>query len=376
MQNLEGKIHIVYQQESGQVQIDSQRPLHARLLFIGKPRQQVSEMLPRLFSICAHAQTYAGICAMASARGDTLPAVVHCYQQIAVWLETAREHMMRMIIDWPKLLKLRISPAQCQPAFIAQLSYKPAQKAKNSRKENINNINYLTNSLDNYLEKYIFGIPVQKWLKIEDKKQLWHWAEQHQSIAAQSLNRIFTQQWMAQGAHTQAQFLPEMALSEIKTRIWQGQQHGFCSQPDWQGQYCETTSYARQQHHPLLQQLKAQYGNGLLCRWLARLLELAGISTTIRKLLAQQNTCRSDSTDGIARVQAARGQLIHTVKMQQDTVVDYHILAPTEWNFHPQGVVKQSLQQIQSHDQAQWLEIAHCLINSIDPCVQYELRIA
>ena len=40
---------------------------------------------------------------------------------------------------------------------------------------------------------------------------------------------------------------------------------------------------------------------------------------------------------GLGQVQAARGLLVHRVAIRAGRVADYRILAPTEWNFHPQG---------------------------------------
>ncbi len=50
-------------------------------------------------------------------------------------------------------------------------------------------------------------------------------------------------------------------------------------------------------------------------------------------------------------------------------VTDYVILAPTEWNFHPQGVAAKALAGIRKED------VARMIIMSIDPCVDYELEI-
>jgi Ni,Fe-hydrogenase I large subunit len=40
---------------------------------------------------------------------------------------------------------------------------------------------------------------------------------------------------------------------------------------------------------------------------------------------------------GLARVETARGTLLHRVELDGDRVARYAIVAPTEWNFHPQG---------------------------------------
>ena len=44
-----------------------------------------------------------------------------------------------------------------------------------------------------------------------------------------------------------------------------------------------------------------------------------------------------DQVRGRALVETARGLLMHEIVLDGDTVAEYFIVAPTEWNFHPQG---------------------------------------
>jgi hypothetical protein len=53
----------------------------------------------------------------------------------------------------------------------------------------------------------------------------------------------------------------------------------------------------------------------------------------------------------------------------------YQILAPTEWNFHPEGVLAKGLNQLQADSVELLKQQASLLINAIDPCVGYALQI-
>ncbi|OQX44500.1 MAG: hypothetical protein B0D85_06840, partial [Candidatus Sedimenticola endophacoides] len=77
---------------------------------------------------------------------------------------------------------------------------------------------------------------------------------------------------------------------------------------------------------------------------------------------------------GIGHSIAARGQLLHRVKLNGERVAAYQILAPTEWNFHPRGVVARSLAGV-AGTREQMEQQARLLINAIDLCVSYELSI-
>ncbi|MGZ8180561.1 MAG: nickel-dependent hydrogenase large subunit, partial [Methylobacter sp.] len=78
---------------------------------------------------------------------------------------------------------------------------------------------------------------------------------------------------------------------------------------------------------------------------------------------------------GLAQVHAARGLLIHRLELHQGRVCDYCIVAPTEWNFHPEGVVVQGLKQLQAEAPNNLQRQAELLINAVDPCVQYALHL-
>jgi hypothetical protein len=53
----------------------------------------------------------------------------------------------------------------------------------------------------------------------------------------------------------------------------------------------------------------------------------------------------------------------------------YRILAPTEWNFHPQGPLIQGLRGADAHMGETLDKNAGLLISALDPCVGYELNI-
>ena len=63
----------------------------------------------------------------------------------------------------------------------------------------------------------------------------------------------------------------------------------------------------------------------------------------------------------------ARGLLLHWVQLDSaGGVLDYRVLAPTEWNFHPQGALAQAVATLASNDQ----ELAAMLAAAFDPCVR------
>ncbi len=96
----------------------------------------------------------------------------------------------------------------------------------------------------------------------------------------------------------------------------------------------------------------AEYRSGLLARYTARLVELAGIPGRLREAINEStgNVVESGLPEGqgIAQVEAARGRLVHRVVLESGRITRYQILAPTEWNFHPDGVLVQGLKACRS----------------------------
>ena len=68
---------------------------------------------------------------------------------------------------------------------------------------------------------------------------------------------------------------------------------------------------------------------------------------------------------GLGLVQAARGLLAHRVEIATGHLTRYQILAPTEWNFHPRGIVAQGL----AHSPAGASQAADLFIAALDTCV-------
>ncbi len=71
---------------------------------------------------------------------------------------------------------------------------------------------------------------------------------------------------------------------------------------------------------------------------------------------------------------AARGGLIHRVSLQDEIVEDYRLVAPTEWNFHPQGALLSMLEGVAvEYDRLEAL--VNRLIVLVDPCVDWSVGI-
>ncbi|RKZ49461.1 MAG: hypothetical protein DRQ58_01905 [Gammaproteobacteria bacterium] len=380
------------------VEIRSSRPVYASRVFIGKSVNKSLTMLPLLFSICGVAQACAGVRACEQALGLKVPVQLEQVRNKLVNMETLREHLWRILLDWPILLDEQSLNQPLQTQEMSQIikhqnDYRKLLTAGSNPfllEQEIPSVCVANcqpiSKLNQILEKSIFALSPDKWLKIDSIEKLQHWFESSETIAARFLKKIHQNQWQSLGRnHIKGLLLLEtegletksleMEALDIDTLYAQFENETFVKQPLWEDKCCETNSLTRVDS-PLLQELHRQWGNGLMSRLVARLTEMAQI---ICELLDEpenpspamnQNRCNIQG-NGIGVVNAARGLLIHHVSVEQERIKKYQILAPTEWNFHPQGVVTQSLACLQG-DSEQIKIQADLLINAIDPCVGYK----
>lgn len=393
MKNIEGQldINLYPQRKNGaHVELSSSRPLHAAKIFVGKTPQQVLSIIPLLFSICGIAQSRTALTAIEQNLKIGSAPELEIARDMLVLVENAKEHLFRLFVDWPKLFDLKTNNSNLP--YLSQIitEFKSilfengeAFSLDSELNSSLKNTNYLITKLDQYLQQHVFCQSTKDWLKIKNSKTLQLWAQQCDTVAANSINIIFQQDWASQGGAECAP-LPLLDGADLLKQFNAADAEKFIALPQWQGHCCETTTLTRQFEQPLIQALYKEFQATLITRWVARLVELATIPQQLRNMLQQlidaetttANTENKNHVQGLAQIEAARGRLVHRVNIEQGVISNYQILAPTEWNFHPQGLVAKSLDSLVSNAENENLEkLAHLMINAIDPCVGYQLRI-
>jgi hypothetical protein len=112
-------------------------------------------------------------------------------------------------------------------------------------------------------------------------------------------------------------------------------------------------------------------------RILAKLVDLAQLtraflSDGMEKEASAIMGCDVRDDLAVSWVETARGRLFHGARINtQGVALDYAIIAPTEWNFHPQGVVARWLSAWQQSalDEQVFRYQALNLMKIMDPCV-------
>ncbi|MES9945887.1 MAG: nickel-dependent hydrogenase large subunit [Candidatus Thiodiazotropha sp.] len=390
---VEGEILIELncQQERVQsVAIRSSRPLQLTHLFEGKPVKELLGMVPMLYSVCATAQACAAVQACRQAMEIDENAQVELAEMMLVTVETAREHLWRILIDWSHQVDAPVNRAmvaglsnllpQAKHACFKESDLFTLQPRPKVVQERFSSV---IEQIEKIADDSIFSLSPTDWYAKSTIEEFDTWLEATSTPASILLQRLRDTQ-SAQLADAGCHPLPTIDPPTMCHRLAQQDADGFIAAPDWKGAVFETTPLTRMASHPLLQQLAERYGFGLLTRMVARLLELASLpgrlSSQLQALMENRVDPASAPTrvgaqQGLGEVEAARGRLIHRAVVNKDVIASYQIVAPTEWNFHPRGVVARGLMSLHAKEIVALKQHADLFINAVDPCVGYRLEV-
>ncbi|WP_435626684.1 nickel-dependent hydrogenase large subunit [Candidatus Ferrigenium straubiae] len=342
--------------------------------------------MPLLFSVCGRAQGVAAAMAAEAALGIEVAGSLHAARAHLVFGEAIQEHLWRVLLDWPRqvgiqprvqlMTELCAGIGQMAKPLIATGGWKTIGGRLDADYDDARQS--FSRVLKNVLHREIFGCDPAQWLELGTQQELEAWYENTDTLAAQILRSL------AQCARFGAS---KVAAMPSPNNIWlqeiaeaMHEDPAFSHQPNWRGAALETGALARQRQHPLLRALTATEGNSVFARALARLIELMHLADAMRT--ATGNACAGwigsqplRKGVGIAWVETARGLLTHRIASDGGRILDYRTIAPTEWNFHADGALVQGLRGMAAASEAAARSKAEWMVQSLDPCVAYEITV-
>jgi len=335
--------------------IRSTRPMAAQILK-GKTPAQVVQIVPLLFSVCGRAQGAAARAALQAALNGV--SIASAKAEHTIVCEAMQEHLWRMMLDWPKLMGL----APHEQRFVGWYAL-------------LRKIAAGETGMDVFLNKFeseCLGMPVTEWRALDSYHVLQTWLRKAHSPIAELLAKLDE---LEHGSHgpSDIRLLPAWTAAEANQACNGRWNTAFSARPDWLGDTAETGAWTYYKDNRLLHDVWQQSGSKALTRLLARvtdLIEMASGNTAPRLDVANLKDNAS-----IAVVRTARGLLLHHVNIESDLVTDYVIVAPTEWNFHPNGAYTQDMLGLKERDAKRLRQLAHIAALSLDPCVAYEVKV-
>lgn len=343
------------------------RPGLAERLLQDRPAQDAPQLLKRLYALCGEAHSITALLAVKTALGCDAKPEPELYQRLSY--ETACEHIRRIWLDWPQRLSNLAFHGVYQNHKLATC---PALKLSPSNDK----------AVFTWLEQELLGTAPDRWLS--------HWREAPGDCLAA---------WVAGGntwpalvmrecmsvaqtlGCTHEPLLPHASACELRGLANSlAQVADFASRPTWQGRVYETGVWTR---------LRLADQEALRNAWLrlgARVAELvllllarASVSLEEPELpYLQMGALELAPGEALAWSEMARGLLLHWVRLAdtpKGPVIDcYRIVAPTEWNFHPHGVVAQALARMDSFDRTDVRCSVGILAETYDPCIPYTVE--
>lgn len=283
------------------------------------PTAELPRALALVFNLCGHAHALAATLALRAA-GIQVPDA-----KVDLIGETRLEHARRMQLDWPQQLGT-------QSMAGAPLSPEAA-----------------------------LGLPAAEWLaQWEQRPGAWlaRWSQRRRGwlaplvATALALRRPLPADVPALTLHHDADALASFAAQVLETPA-------LVLRPTWQGRCAHTGSWTRAGLNGPLDTVLL-----LGCR-IAEWLRLAGGQATL-----EHGALALGAGRGIAWVEMARGLLLHVAEAGDGGGLRrYRVVAPTEWNFHPEGAVARVLHEAGAHTAAMTAAMA-----AFDPCVPYVIE--
>ncbi|HCI13376.1 MAG: hypothetical protein A2063_10855 [Gallionellales bacterium GWA2_60_142] len=329
------------------VEIVSTRPQAAAML-AGKTPEQAVRLAPLLFSLCGGAQGVAAQAALSAAQSKEPDA-----RQLADWAATVRreaaaEHLWHLMLAWPPLCRMDN----------LEREYADGRRRLQHAESDDEHAAVLADILNTHL----LGMPPGDWLH---PGQWSAWRDDSSALGARLLRCA------DETAGAPPVLLPHTTAADWLPLEQQIRTRAYCAAPTWQGEPRETGALARQHEHPLVSPLLAA-GRNIEARLAARLVELSQWACGETGAACDWvDAARCGDDAALARVETARGVLLHRVRIEHGLISEYAAVAPTEWNFHPQGAYAREAMLINAADDAE--HKARMLVLSLDPCVGYEV---
>ncbi len=344
----------------------------------GRAPAEVAALLPRLFAVCALAQGAAAVEACENALGATADDALAAKRAFLVRGEAAREHLLRLIVEAPRSLG-----AQPSPEDLAALRGLAGALRRAVEEMPLAHWQELKRSIRIHVEDLVARHLYQPNATDEPEGFL-EWLAGNERPFALFCRYLIERDEAALGAgDEQSRNVADISMADIGARLLGPDGAGFSTRPAIDGGQPETTAFMRHLDAPLVADLRARFGDGILARIVARQLEVVSLATELAQLDDSSDLGAAPfqpagasrmAGEGFAAIETARGRLIHAVRLQGGSVTDYRILAPTDWNFHPTGPVARRLSTLGGRGSG-IEQRARLLIDAFDPCAPYRLTV-
>ncbi len=349
----------------GAAAIHSTRPQGLQRVALGQRAEQLPTLMAALHALCAHAHRLAARLALRAARGE--PGLPSAAERLALQAGTARDQILRLAHDWPRLLP----GAEPHAGALAEaLRSCPLWRPGTAPTAALA-------ALPEWLAQHWLGQAPAAWLAAWAAHPLdWPggWArQQHTPLARLLAAQREASQALATPVRpwrplADATAGPAAAFGAALAQAGAAAGQAGMALPD-------TGPWSR--HHDTI----APPAHNAWMRLVSRLVDLLQLASPAgaphgpggADWLAAAAVSPA-AGEGLAWVETARGLLVYRVGLAADDgspagprVAALQVLAPTDWNFHAQGVLAEALHALAPGDAPGATRLAV----AFDPCVAF-----
>ncbi|MAR91694.1 MAG: hypothetical protein CML06_12545 [Pseudomonadales bacterium] len=328
-----------------------QRPEVARLL-AGRSLSEASRLIPLLFNLCRRAQGVACARGAEQSQGLTVDSATAHRRQWLLQLEWLQEHLWLLWVRLPQWLQL--SPRAVAMSRASQLLQRCMQA----------------------LEQGEAG----------EQSRLWDWAGTvysedfaHSMAGATALQPLLE---AVADLDWRSAYRP-LPLPKTDTAWWRDCNEfraGLPPAPQGPAHGNETGALVRQQHGVSVAE-SLRSGWCLIPRLLAVVEEVRTLLSALaqgriaEQLVAAEPGNPSPSRLVLGQAETARGRLVHGMVLGEESqqVQQYRVIAPTDWNFQPQGALPAMAADLPAADCGLTRQRLGALVVLMNPCVGWEL---
>jgi len=349
LSSLLGRLHL----QPGRVPALSGGRPEATRLAIGTPAQELPTRLATLYTLCAHAHRFTASLALDAAVGRAFDAGADELQ--ALRLATARDQVMRMAIEWP----LRLGIAAQGNRFEPSLRDCPLWRSRGSHAAALA-------ALPGWLARHWLGQAPEVWLAALDAdpaRAVAIWCERAGGPLAALLRKVQRAALAIEASGPPWLPLddPLANLPALAARL------AHRDEPVAAGSVVPDTGPWTRSRDPL----RAPVGDAWM-RMVSRLVDLVRLAAPGGEQWLAHGALNTGTGQGLAWTEMARGLLVHWVALDCSgaRVADLRVLAPTDLNFHPQGILARALATMPARGSA---DAARLLAVAFDPCVEFDV---
>ena len=342
-----------------------------------QPVRELPLLLSRLFPLCGTAHAVAGVAAIEAALGIEVSPAQLAFRELMLLAEHGAALGWRILMDWPPLLGEAPEVRACAEIRRAAAAVRPI--AEHGTWPRIGGARLLPNRDDlgqtmSELARVLVGLfpeaadPALSWRNLETSLR------GGTSMPARLINVARTGV-LADYGHHDRPLLPSMGATWFAARLTP--EPRFSEAPPLDGTPAEVGPLAARRH-PLVAEAVAHWGGTLATRLLAAALDAPVVAGRLGRALdrlADDDPIEFDlarAGRGAAVVETARGPLAYVVEAADGRVRMLRSVAPTEWNFHPNGPFLAALDAAPRVPDP--VLAARLLAASFDPCVQFRIE--